>query len=304
VLDVKLRSDQVRASRLRMAALTSGLLLGTLLGLYLFWRVGEWTLNGLVFENPTFAIQQIEVQTDGVIAPDQLRRWTGVRPGQNLMALDLASVKRNLELVSVIGSVSVERVLPRTLRIRITEREPVAQVHVLRAGPGGNGLEVAVFQLDAAGYVLEPLDPRQRATLPVTTDDALPTLSGVNPLDLKPGHPLDSPPVQAALHLIDAFDHSPMAGLVDLRRIDVSSPEVIVVTTSQESEVTFGLDDLDQQLRRWRKIYDECLRRNKSIATLDLAVADNTPARLVQAGSVPPSAPKSVKPPRVKGKNV
>ena len=42
-----------------------------------------------------------------------------------------------------------------------------------------------------------------------------------------------------------------MAGLVDLRRIDVSSPEVLVVTTGQGSEVTFGLADFDQQLRRW-----------------------------------------------------
>jgi len=46
-----------------------------------------------------------------VIAPEQLRRWTRVRIGANLIALDLASVKRNLELVSTIDSVSVERVL-------------------------------------------------------------------------------------------------------------------------------------------------------------------------------------------------
>ena len=39
---------------------------------------------------PTFAIQRIDVQTDGVIAPDQLRRWSGVKPGENLIALDLA----------------------------------------------------------------------------------------------------------------------------------------------------------------------------------------------------------------------
>ena len=54
---------------------------------------------------------------------DQLRRWAGVKPGENLFALDLARVKRDLEMVPLIDSVSVERVLPRTLRIRVTERE-------------------------------------------------------------------------------------------------------------------------------------------------------------------------------------
>jgi cell division septal protein FtsQ len=97
-------------------------------------------------------------KTDGVIAPEQLRRWTGVKPGANLIALDLAAVKRNLELVSVIDSVSVERVLPRTLKIRVTERDPIAQVNVPRAD-GASGIAVSVFQLDADGIVMQPLDP-------------------------------------------------------------------------------------------------------------------------------------------------
>jgi len=135
VLDVKQRSDQVRAARTRLVSIALGVTLGTVFGLYLFWRAGEWALDKFVYENSTFAIQGIEVQTDGVIAPEQLRRWTNVKPGANLIALDLASVKRNLELVSSIDSVSVERVLPCTLKVRVTERVPEAQVNVPVADP-------------------------------------------------------------------------------------------------------------------------------------------------------------------------
>src|ERR1035437_8166180 len=113
VLDVKLRSDQVRATRTRLAAIAIGVLFGTVFGLYLLWRTGEWALDKFVYENSEFAIQNIEVKTDGVIALDQLRRWSGVKLGDNLIALDLAAVKRNLELVSTIGSVSIERILDR-----------------------------------------------------------------------------------------------------------------------------------------------------------------------------------------------
>ena len=66
---------------------------------------------------------------------------------------------------------------------------------------------------------------------------------------LQPGHRVESPQAQAALQLIGAFDHSPMAGLVDLRRMDVSSPGVVVATTGQGGEITFALDNLEQQLR-------------------------------------------------------
>ena len=121
----------------------------TVFGLYLFWRTGEWALDKFVYENAEFAIQRVEVQTDGVIAPDQLRSWSGVKPGANLIALDLASVKRNLEFWPVVGSVSVERILPRTLKIRVTERKPIAQVNMPRA-TGVNGVVISVFQLDAA----------------------------------------------------------------------------------------------------------------------------------------------------------
>src|SRR5271154_3730936 len=158
LLDVKLRSDQVRATRLRLALILLMVPACTLLGLYLLWRTGEWALDKFVYENCTFAIQNIEVQTDGVIAPEQLRRLTNVKLGANLIALDLASVKRNLELETTIDSVSVERVLPRTLKVCVTGRDPIAQVNIPTANAAG-GIAASVLQLDANGFVMEPLDP-------------------------------------------------------------------------------------------------------------------------------------------------
>src|SRR5205814_2245048 len=128
---------------------------------YLLWQTGDWLLTTLVFENSAFAIQQMDVQTDGVIAVSQLCRWAGLKPQQNLLALDLQRVKRNLELVPLVQSVSVERVLPRTLRIRVVGREPIAQVSILRPHASG-GFETAIFQLDSDGYVMLPLNSRLR----------------------------------------------------------------------------------------------------------------------------------------------
>jgi cell division protein FtsQ len=304
VLDVKLRSDQVQATRLRLGLLALIVPLVTVLALYLVWRIGEATLNAFVYDNADFAIQQIDVQTDGVIAPEQLRRWTGVKPGANLIALDLAAVKRNLELVSVIDSVSVERVLPRTLKIRVTERDPIAQVNVPRAD-GANGIAVSVFQLDADGMVMQPLDPRL-CTIPLAQmNSQLPVIAGVNAFQLQPGRRMELPQVQVALQLIAAFAKSPMAGLVDLRRVDISAPGVVVATTGQGSEITFGLDNLDQQLRRWRQIYDLGVRQQRAIASVDLAVANNVPVRWMLASAAPVSVtPKAVKPAKTRRKNV
>ena len=303
VLDVKLRSDQVRKTRARFVALSFGSVIGLVIGAYACWRGGEWVLNRVAYENPAFAINSIEAQTDGVILPNQLRRWANVRPGENLLALDLARVKRDLEMVPMIATVSVERILPKTLRIRVTEREPVAQVAVLRSN-GRGGVETAVFHLDAAGFVIQPLDPRQRTRPLGQGDDSLPLLKGIKPGDLQPGRALESPAVQAALKLAANFAYSPMAGLVDLKTIDVSSADVLTVKTGQGSEVIFGLENLDQQLRRWREVYEMGMRMRKgNLATLDLAVSNNVPARWVEASVTPPPA-KAPKPLRNRRRNV
>jgi cell division protein FtsQ len=303
VLDVKLRSDHVHAARVRLARITFVVMLGTFFGLYLLWRVGELALNTFVYENQDFAIEQIDAQTDGKIAPEQLRRWTGVKLGENLIALDLAGVKRKLELVSTIDTVSVERVLPHTLKVRVTERIPIAQVNVPRADASG-GISVSVYQLDAEGVVIQPLDPRI-CTVPLAeVNPQLPVISGLNYFLLQPGRHIELPQVQAALQLVADFDRSPMAGSVDLQRVDVSNPRVIVATTGQSSEITFSLDNLDQQLQRWQQIYNFGLQQQKSIATADLAVANNVPVRWTVASTAPVVTPRTVKPLKPRRKNV
>lgn len=293
VLDVRLRSEQVRATRTRLAIMAVSVPALTVFGLYLLWRTGEWALDKFVYENSEFAIQNIQVQTDGMILPAQLQQWSNVKPGANLIALDLASVKRNLQLESVIDSVSVERVLPHTLKIRVTERKPIAQVNMPRAN-GANGVVISIYQLDAAGVVMQPLDSRSSVVpLSQLKNGGLPVITGLNDSQLQLGHRVTLPQARAALQLISAFGHSPMAGKADLRRLDVSAPGVVVVTTGQGGEITFGLDDLERQLLHWRSAYDRAMSVNEIITSIDLSVSNNTPLHQMAPGAAPFVAPKN-----------
>jgi len=77
-----------------------------------------------------------------------------------------------------------------------------------------------------------------------------------------------------------------------------------VAMTEQGGEITFGLDNLDQQLRRWREIYDLGQRMNRVIAAVNLAVSNNVPVRWMEAGAAPVSLPRQNNPPPVRRKNV
>jgi hypothetical protein len=87
-----------------------------------------------------------------------------------------------------------------------------------------------------------------------------------------------------------------MAGLVDLKQLDVATPGVLIVTTGQGHELTFGLNDLEGQLKRWRLVHDRALISGKHVKTLDLSVANNSPMLWVDAAGLAPSpVPKRLK---------
>src|SRR6185369_6097089 len=153
-LDVRSRSGPLKALRLRMAMSALGISVGIVLALLVSWKGGEYLLDQYVYTNPSFGIERLDIQTDGIIPIEQIRAWANVKIGQNLLSLDLARIKRDLELVPLVESASVERLLPRQLIIRVREREPIARVIVFSAQPGGGLLEPAPVYLDEQGMVI------------------------------------------------------------------------------------------------------------------------------------------------------
>jgi len=293
VLDVKLSADQTHRLRTRAAFKAVSVLAAVLFTIYICWRGGEWLLRVLVYENRAYAIRTLDIQTDGVLAPEQIRRWAGAKLGDNLFLLDLARIKRDLELSPVIQSVAVERSLPNILRIRVVEREPVAQI-VTAALRVGEASQNVTYLLDAEGHVMLPLELRQRA-IPPTAGEQYPSITGANLAEVSPGRQVESAQIRAAMRLILAFERSPLAGWVELKSIDVSAPSVLQITTDQRSEVFLRDGDLERQLHRWRLLYDLGAARGQQIGSLDLSVGENIPLRWLEAGSVQPPGPKKNK---------
>ena len=288
-LDVRSRSGRLKAVRLRMAASALAISAGIVLVLFVSWKGGEFLLDQYVYTNPAFAIEQLDIQTDGIIPTEQIRAWADVKTGQNLLALDLAKVKRDLELIPLVESASVERILPRQLIIRVREREPIARVLVFSARPGDGILEPTTFYLDEHGMVIPPV---LRTLNTAAFDNATrfaPTITGISTETFRPGHVVQSPYVLSALQWIRAFERSEMAGHAEVRSIDVSSPGAMVISTEQGNEVTFPYQGFEPQLARWRKIHDYFGQKTLVIASLDLAVTNYVPATFLDLTNGLPS---------------
>jgi hypothetical protein len=296
LLDVRSRSKLLKAVRLRMAAGALAISASIVLVLFVCWKGGEYLLDQCVYTNPSFAIDRIDIQSDGIIPREQIRAWANVRAGQNLLALDLPRIKRDIELVPLIESASLERILPRQLVIRVREREPIARVIVFAKRPDDGLLEPASIYLDEEGMVIPPV---LRALNTAAFDAAtkfLPTVTGVSTDSFRPGHLVESPQILAALRWIRAFQNASMARFVDIRSLDVSSDVSLLVTTEQENQVTFAYQNFESQLARWDSVRDLARRRSCWIASLDLAVTNYVPALWAEGTNAPPSLARPVQP--------
>ena len=287
-LEVKSRSKSLQALRLRLALNALAISTGMVLVLLVVWKGGEQLLQRYVYTNPSFALQEIEILTDGIIPLEEIQRWSSVRQGENLLSLDLPRIKRNLELVPLIEQAYVERQLPRRLVIRVSEREPIARIMVFQPRPSDGLLEPSIFYVDREGMVIPPyartLNPEafDRAT------QSLPLLNGVLAQELRTGHKVNRAEILNALRWIHDFRSSEMAHRVVIRAVDLSEAGTLEISTEQGNHVTFRSRDFEGQFARWRKVHDFALRNSRLIAQLDLAVTNYVPASWLEITNAPP----------------
>lgn len=302
VLDVRLRHDAARLGHARVAARILTLIFGGLAAGFIAWWSGAWALNRFIYQNPSLAIDRIEViNRGGLVSEEQIRRWAGVAIGENLMALDMRKVRRNLELVPVVESALVKRGMPRTLFIEVVEREAVAQIHV--AGQTTNGIELIRYMVDFSGIPMHPRDFGTAARAAADSMENLTVLLGLSADQVRPGMAIELPKLRAALRLVDGFNRTDLVGVTDLASIDLAPPEVMVVKTSQGASVTLAPHSIQDQLRRWRLVHDRASSFGKAVASLDLSITNNNPAVWIEASLAPTVPRKPVKPLRSRRKN-
>ncbi len=300
LIALRLATEPAGSRRMNVAARLLIVVFGLVFVGFVFLRGGQWLKYRLMDGNPAFTVRAVEITTDGVLTHDQIRRFVILRAEQNLYALDLAIVKRDLEMLPWIRHAFVERVLPGTLRIQVEEREPVAEIRLPATTPQG-GAATRRLLVDDTGFVMPAIEGWTKR---VNTGGVLDAITFPQLLlkfgDVVEGRTLAVPGVGSAIELIRRFELSPMAGVVDLHGIDISQPEELVVTTAQGTRVQFAAQGFDRQLLRWREIHDVLAASRRVAATIDLTVTNHIPVIPAELSRQPETTPRPrpVRPPR------
>lgn len=298
VLDVKMRSRDLRAWRIRALAAAIGVLGGTAIGAVVLWQAYQWALLHFVYRNEAYAIRRVELRHEGRIRPDQLHRWSGIRVGENLIALDLNRVRQGLELNPWIERADVEGKRPDTVRVSVRERDPVAQVVVWRLDRTDGRAWPETNYVDPHGWVLPPMRPEWLKPGIDADFSHLTRLVGLDNAEIIPGQNLRVPGLREALSLLHVYQASSMYSLVDLDELDLANPEAPIGRLRQGTVVIFGTSQFDRQIRRWRAIHDYSNEQGRILDWVDLSVSNNIPARWRPAQESSPAPSRTPKPKR------
>jgi hypothetical protein len=169
----RLRRNQRQIQMQRALVWAGNLVVAALVIAAVLWLVR------IVESSSRFAISRVELV--GVVhAPrPQLEILSRAYVGSNLFRIDIGQVRRDLASIPWISSASIEKSMPDLLRIRVTERVPVAIATggLCVGGRAGPRPPCALRYVDASGLAFAELSP-------TVGDDDLPLIQASSPNDV------------------------------------------------------------------------------------------------------------------------
>ncbi|MFD9699588.1 cell division protein FtsQ/DivIB [Lentzea sp. NPDC059081] len=132
-------------------------------------------LTYCVFFTPLLGVSQVDVRGSVALTEDEVRKAAAITPGSPLVRLDLDGIHDRVAALPRVSAVEVERQLPNTVRLLITERVPVGSVKL----PDGfhlvdsTGKDYAILPTPAPGV------PELVLAAPSSADPATQAVVGV-----------------------------------------------------------------------------------------------------------------------------
>lgn len=167
---------------------------------------GAWA----ALASPLLAVDEVKVIGGKHTRVEDVTHVTGLGPDDNLLLLSTARVEQLTESLPWVREARADRILPGTVRVRVSERVPAMIVSI----------GAAQWTIDAHGKVLEA----------GAISDDLPVLGGAETGDIEAGTTLETPEVRDALTAFRSMSKK-------LQR------RIVAVVAPSFERISFSLDD-------------------------------------------------------------
>lgn len=200
--------------------------------------------------NPQFVIQDIILENTGLIDKNILADILKIETKKGLFDISTNKIVKILQRDPDIKSVTVEKILPGTLKIGIKERIPY-----LRLDMGGEE-----YFIDNNGIVL----------LRKRNSGSVPAINGLKIKKLIPGESCMVPGLENILNALSIGDNLGWGKFIEISKIDVHDEDHISIYTKERILVKLKLDNIYERLDKFMVVLNDTQHKGKLIKVVDL----------------------------------
>lgn len=241
---------------------------------------GAWLVAAALQEDPRripaaakavpMKAPELETTRDGVLDRTWLARTLELKPGVSLMELDLGRLRERLLLERQVLTADLTRMFPDRLKVRITERSPIARIRIDSEG-GPRDLVVA---RDGVAFFGTGFDAGMLDTLPwLDVGLARDGIAYRTLVDLEQVARLLADAQFSAPHIYQTWQKLTLARLVSDDEIEVETKNRVTAIFSAKGEFFVQLAKLDY-------ICDQLASKPYARARIDLSLGREVPVMI------------------------
>ncbi|MBT8038260.1 MAG: FtsQ-type POTRA domain-containing protein [Verrucomicrobiae bacterium] len=268
----------VHSPRIVMFQVLSGLVKGVkyavLLAMVGLIGVGGYKgVQHLFIGNEKYRLQEIDLQTNGQLSHTRVVDIASIDLNASIFAVDTGSVRESLEELPEVVDCQVERRLPGTLRIRLTERVPVVWIECAELGFPGRSNGGILADKEGITFPCEGALWDSARDLPVIVVTVTPSDA------FQHGSPMKHLEVMRALHLVQAFDAGDVRAEWLPERVVLINDYSMEAICNDGSRATFGMYDHDRQLTDFLTIREHTHKTQREVKHVNLIPKKNIPVK-------------------------
>ena len=268
-LDVKVKRRQGAGVRRRVQLPLVAKIAGIAVVLAICAYVGSNIVGRFLWNNPAYTLEIIEFETDGWLTRPAALETADVSSGVNVLRLDLEEIRDRIVGLPQVKDATIVRVLPDKLGISVKERRPMAWL---------NCPEQNIFpKVKANGILLD----EEGVALPCTQMRAeyvhFPVVSAKGLAAVKPGQEIGSDQLVSALELATVCNETFYDHGLEIVKIELVNDYSLLARFNNHTKVTFKPSDIVRQVDDLRAIFEDSLRKNRLLETVNLLPDRNIP---------------------------
>jgi cell division protein FtsQ len=210
----------------------------------------------LIANSPCLALEDIRFEGCNNANPQELMKFAHLKPGMNIVSLNLHEIAQRLNTHPWVKEVKIERLFPHLLTIKVAERIPVALVNNKK-----------LFFVDGEGDLFKEVEPKDNVDMPVITG-----LSFSEP---------NTKLIKEVLNFLDSADQTGILPKNMLSEVHVDHDYGITLYTLSEAlPIRMDLGHYPEKLKLLKSIKDDLNTRQISPEAIDIISLDEVHVRV------------------------